>query len=355
MGVLIADDNRQNAELLRQLLADAGYQNVSVCHEADAVTNRCTASPQPDLLVLDLHMPGLSGYEVLGQLRQMLTSEPFLPVLIVTADVSQEARRRALSLGASDFITKPVDPTEFLLRTSHLLRTHQLRQALKDMVAVRTAELEQARLQTLQHLLIAAECRDDATGQHTIRVGRTAGLLATTMGLPTLTAAQIAAAAPLHDLGKIGIPDEILLKPGGLTPHETEVMQRHVEIGARILGGGESEHLAIAHDVALCHHERWDGTGYSRGLRSTEIPVAARITAVADVFDALTHSRTYKDPWPISSAADEIIRQRGRQFDPAVVDAFAVLNHADLAGPPELLMSEPSPPSGAQLQTPLLA
>jgi putative two-component system response regulator len=151
------------------------------------------------------------------------------------------------------------------------------------------------------------------------------------------------------------IPDEILLKPGGLTPHETEVMQRHVQIGARILGGGESEHLAIAHDIALYHHERWDGTGYSSGLQSTEIPVAARITAVAEVFDALTHSRPYKDPWPIASAANEIIRQRGRQFDPEVVDAFAELNYADLARPPELLISESMTPSGAQLPISLIS
>jgi putative two-component system response regulator len=333
MRVLIADDNEPNAALLRQILADAGYSNVGACADPRAVVSTCLEGPIPDLLVLDLQMPTLSGFEVLGSLRPVLTDEPFLAVLVVTANVTQDARRRALSLGARDFITKPVDPTEFLLRTAHLLRTHQLRSALRDMVATRTAELEQARLQTLQHLLIAAECRDDTTGQHTIPVGRTAQMLAAAMSLPEARCSAIAAAAPLHDVGKIGIPDEILLKAARLDPQELAVMRRHVEIGARILGSGQTEHLSLAHEIARHHHERWDGNGYLLGLRGTQIPLAARITAVADVFDALTHERPYKDAWPVDAAVCEVLRQAGEQFDPDVVRAFATLDHEELAHP----------------------
>jgi putative two-component system response regulator len=339
MRVLIADDNDANAELLQQTLMGAGYGNITACADPRMVVSMCLSGPTPDLLVLDLQMPTMSGFEVLGHLRPVLTGEPFLAVLVVTANVTQDARRRALSLGARDFITKPIDPTEFLLRTSHLLRTHQLRSTLRDMVATRTAELERARLQTLQHLLIAAECRDDATGHHTIRVGRTAQLLGATMGLPEARCAELAAAAPLHDVGKIGIPDEILLKPGALDPHELGVMRRHVEIGARILGGGQTEHLSVAYEIARYHHERWDGNGYLLGLRGTSIPLAARITAVADVFDALTHERPYKDAWPVDAAVSAIRHEAGRQFDPEVVQAFVQLDHEDLAHP--ILLGDP--------------
>jgi putative two-component system response regulator len=346
MKVLVVDDNHHNAELLEQILTGAGYNEVRVCADAEAVPRLCTHTLQPDLLVLDLIMPGISGHEILGRLRPILRGEPYLPVLVVTADVTPRAKHRALSLGASDFVTKPVDPTEFLLRVSHLLRARKLRLRLTDIVAARTAELEQARHETLEHLVVAAECRDDNTGHHTHRVGRTAGLLASALGLPEPIRAQIVAAAPLHDVGKIGIPDEILLKNGPLTATEATVMRRHVEIGARILGGG-ANYLSVAHEIALYHHERWDGSGYLHGLARDNIPVSARITAVADVFDALTHSRPYKEAWPIEAAAAEISAQRGRQFDPVVVDAFAQLDHQDLASPRELATEETG-----RLQTP---
>jgi len=360
MKVLVVDDNHHNAELLLQILTGAGYREVSVCHDATAVPGLCTHSLEPDLLILDLIMPGISGHEILGELRPMLRGEPFLPVLVVTADMTPQAKHRALSLGASDFVTKPVDPTEFLLRTSHLLRAHHLRRQLNQMVATRTAELEQARGEILEHLLVAAECRDDNTGEHTTRVGRTAGLLAISLGLPYPMPAQIISGAPLHDVGKIGIPDEILLKPGPLTDEETIVMRRHVEIGARILGDGQAEHLLVAHEIALHHHERWDGTGYGAGLAGEQIPIAARITAVADVFDALTHCRPYKQPWPVEVAVAEILAQRGRQFDPLVVDAFAELDHHDLLNAPRedlqwLTQAPSSPDDGEPAERQLVA
>ncbi len=340
MKVVIADDNHDNAELLRQTLDGAGFRDLTVCHDARAVVGLCNSALQPDLLILDLVMPGISGHQILGELRPILRAEPYLPVLVVTADTTPQAKHRALSLGAGDFVTKPIDPVEFLLRTSHLLHTHALRRQLNHLVATRTAELEQARRDTLEHLLAAAECRDDNTGYHTVRVGRTSGQLATLLDLPAVSPAQITAAAPLHDIGKIGIADEILLKRGPLSAQETMIMRRHVNIGSQILGSGNTSHLVVAHEIALYHHERWDGTGYSNGLAGNDIPIAARITAVADVFDALTHSRPYKQAWPIDLAVAEIISQRGRHFDPLVVDAFAQLDHNDLANPAGL--SEPS-------------
>src|SRR5581483_1457819 len=179
------------------------------------------------------------------------------PVLVVTADITPEARRRALSLGASDFVTKPVDATEFLLRTSHLLRASEMRRELKALVESRTDELARAREEVLERLALAAECRDDTTGEHVLRVGRTAKLIARELGLAPSMEAMIEAAAPLHDIGKIAIPDGILQKPGRLTDEEMEVMRQHVEIGARILVGGHCPRLELAHDIALYHHERW--------------------------------------------------------------------------------------------------
>jgi putative two-component system response regulator len=336
MRILIADDNDSNAVLLEQILKGAGYRNVSTTRDAEDVTRLCRLDPQPDLLLLDLHMPRMSGFEVLAQLRPMLLGEPFMPVLVVSADVTPEAKRRALSLGASDFVTKPVDATEFLLRTAHLLKASEMRRELKQLVQCRTEELDRAREEVLERLALAAECRDDVTGEHVLRVARTAKLLACELGIRPLMQSMIEAAAPLHDIGKIAIPDGILQKRGPLTDEERDVMRQHVEIGARILEGGQCAHLEIAHDIALYHHERWDGDGYLHGLAGDEIPLAARITSVADVFDALTHSRPYKHAWPVKRAAQEIVDQAGRQFDPQVVDAFTRLDHPDLVDPPLL-------------------
>lgn len=336
MRILVADDNESNAELVQQILAGAGYRQVSITRAAEDVPRLCALEPEPDLLVLDLHMPGLSGWEILARLRPMLLGPPYLPVLVVTADITSAAKRRALSLGASDFLTKPVDPPEVLLRTRNLLRTHQLRQNLEALVSARTAQLEQVRYEVLQRLALAAELRDDTTGQHIRRVGRTAALLAAELGLAEPMPELIGAAAQLHDVGKIGIPDAILLKPGALTSEEMLVMRRHVDIGGRILHGGEYAHLRLAHDIALYHHERWDGSGYNTGRAGESIPIGARITAVADSFDAISHARPHRQGRPVEWAVAEIESQRGAQFDPEVVDAFMRLDHADPAVPRDL-------------------
>jgi putative two-component system response regulator len=336
MRLLIVDDNAANVALLEQLIEGAGYTNVRSTRDPRIVAALC-ADWQPDLVLLDLHMPHLSGFEVLAAIADQLGESVNLPVLVLTADATSDARRRALSLGARDFVTKPLDHTEVLLRVGNLLQTRNLQRRLQDRnlvlanaVRERTEELEHARLEALSVLAAATEYRDDDTRQHTQRVGHTAALIAQALDLGDEAVATIRDAAPLHDIGKIGIPDHILLKPGRLTPDERTVMQRHAEIGARILAPTRSPVLRAAADIARTHHERWDGNGYLQGLDAERIPLAGRITAVADVFDALTHARPYKPAWPLDRALAEITSQAGRQFDPRVVSAFATLNHATL-------------------------
>jgi putative two-component system response regulator len=197
-------------------------------------------------------------------------------------------------------------------------------------VRLRTSELEQSRVEALERLALAAEYRDDDTQEHAKRIGRTATLLAERLGVASDDRDRLARAAPLHDVGKIAIPDAILLKPGKLTDQEFDAMKEHAAIGARILGGSASELLRMAEEIARTHHERWDGTGYPSGLRGDEIPLVGRIVAVADVFDALTHVRPYKEAWTVDRAVVEIVAQSGRHFDPRVVDAFMELDHQSL-------------------------
>ncbi len=330
-GILVVDDNDANSELIREILVDAGYRRVTTSRDAQDVPRLCRLDPGPDLLILDLHMPVLSGFEIMAALRDVLLEAPYLPVLVITADVTLATRHRALSLGAHDFLTKPVDATEVLLRARNLLRAHLLQRDLNALVAARTQEVELARLETLERLALAAEYRDDDTNHHTRRVGSTVSAIAGAIGLEPEAAELLVLAAPLHDVGKIGIPDSILLKPGPLSAEELVVMRRHVRIGADILSGSSSPVLIAAEQIARFHHERWDGRGYLEGLAGGEIPLGARITAVADVFDALTHERPYKHAWSVQRAVTEIINASGTSFDPAVVDGFRGLDHAALA------------------------
>jgi putative two-component system response regulator len=238
------------------------------------------------------------------------------------------ARQEALSRGAKDFVSKPFHADEVLLRIRTLLETRFLyfqvqsqNQILEAKVRERTRELEAAQIEIIERLARAAEFRDDNTGQHTERVGQMAALLARQLGLPDPQVSLIRRAAPLHDVGKIGIPDAVLLKLGKLTLEEFELVKTHTTIGARILSGSRFGVLRLAEEIAFSHHERWDGDGYV-GIKQDQIPLAGRIVAVADVFDALTQKRPYKSAWPIVEAIAEIERQSTRQFDPEIVEAF---------------------------------
>ena len=272
--ILVVDDQEVNALLLQAVLARAGYSSVELETDPLAAVRLC-AEQAPDLLLLNWHMPGRTGSDVLDDIA-FLTDEPnWMPVLVLTADDSPDTKRRALSLGARDFLTKPIDVTEVVLRVRNLLQTRYLRLELErtndllhERVTQRTRELEQAKLEMLDRLALAAEYRDDATGQHAERIGRTSELLALALGVDAVEATLIGHAARLHDIGKIGIADDLLLKPGKYTAEEFAAMKLHPAIGARILSGSSNELLMMAEQVALTHHERWDGHGYPSGSRA---------------------------------------------------------------------------------------
>jgi putative two-component system response regulator len=337
--ILVVDDQETNALLLQAVLARVGYTAVETLTDSSALVAHCKEQ-SPDLLLLDWHMPGRSGPEILGDI-DFLTEEPnWMPVLVLTADIAPDTKRLALSLGARDFLTKPIDVPEVLLRVRNLLLTRYLRVELQrtndllhERVSQRTLELEDAKLEMLDRLALAAEYRDDATGQHAERIGRTSESLALALGLQPSEAALIGQAARLHDIGKIGIADDLLLKPGKYTSEELAAMELHPAIGARILSGSTNELLKMAEQIALTHHERWDGRGYPSGLAGEAIPLPGRIVTVADVFDALTHRRPYKEAWPIPLAVREILSATGTKFDPRVTEAFGQLEHARLLHP----------------------
>ncbi|NOU94660.1 response regulator [Paenibacillus sp. LMG 31456] len=325
---LIVDDQEYNITLLDRILRRAGFSNLHSTMNSQEI-EPLFQEIAPDIILLDLHMPGMDGFEALKRLREMDKAGSYLPILVLTADVTPEAKKKALQEGANDFLTKPFDKTEVILRINNLLKTRHLHlqlqhqnEHLEERVRERTADLEKAQVEILHLLGRTSEFRDDMTGQHTNRVGEMAGMIAQTMDLPEQEVELIRRAAPLHDLGKIGIPDEILLKPGRFTPEEFEYMKSHTSIGASILEGSLFPVLKVAEEIALAHHEKWDGTGYPKGLKGEEIPFAARIVALADFFDALTHERPYKRAWTVSEALSEIDNQRGLHFDPQVVDAF---------------------------------
>jgi putative two-component system response regulator len=334
--ILIVDDQEANVHLLGKILRRAGYINTVSTTDPRDVLSLCVQQP-PDLILLDLMMAHLDGFEVMEQIKPLLEGT-YLPVLVLTADITSETREKALASGAKDFLTKPFDPTEVLLRIGNLLQTRALHLQLKDQnrlleerVRERTAELERARLEILKRLAVAAEYRDDATGQHTRRVSRLCAHLAHAMGLADNHVELIREASPLHDVGKIGIPDAILLKPARLTDEEFEVIKTHTTIGAGILSEGTSDCILMAEQIALTHHERWDGSGYPLGLAGEDIPMEGRIVAIIDVFDALVHERPYKRAWPLEEALAEVERQSGSQFDPHIANVFLDVQRHDIS------------------------
>ena len=324
--LLIVDDERDNVEVLQRILTRAGFTRIESTTDSREAASLYVRH-RPDLILLDLHMPHLDGLGVMAQLAE-IAEATYLPILILSGDVTPEARREALSSGAKDFVNKPFQADEILLRIRTQLETRFLylqiqsqNQLLEVKVQERTRALEDAQIEIIERLAMAAEFRDDNTGQHTQRVGQMSALVARQLGMPDAQVSLIRRAAPLHDVGKIGVPDSILQKVGKLTTEEFEVVKTHTTIGARILSGGKFPLVRVAEEIAFSHHERWDGTGYA-GIAGHEIPLVGRIVAIADVFDALTQQRPYKAAWPVHDAIAEIDRQRGRQFEPGIVDAF---------------------------------
>ena len=319
--ILIVDDEEANVHLLERILKRVIRADLRSTTDSRTVTALFTEF-KPDLILLDLRMPHMDGFAVLEALRPLMPADSFLPILVLTADITPEAKQQALSTGAKDFLTKPFDPTEILLRITNLLETRALHVTLDERVRARTRELEGAHLETVERLALAVEYREDGTGGHTRRVGQASALLARALGLPQADVMLIRQAAPLHDVGKIAIPDRILLKTDRLAPDEWAVMKTHTTIGAKILAGAHYSLLLTAEAIALAHHERWDGLGYPRGIGGESISLPARIVSVADAFDAMTHPRPYREAYPEDYALAELERCAGTHFDPRCVEYF---------------------------------
>ena len=318
--LLIVDDHEGSVQVLERLLRSAGYTEVMSLTDSRKVLPTFLEF-DPDLLIIDVRMPHLDGFAVLRQI-QPRHARQFRPVLMITGDTDASVKEQALSVGASDFLHKPFEAAEVILRVRNLLRMRFFTTRLELEVAERTAALRRSEVEIAQRLALAAELRDYAGGEHTQRVGNTTALLAEAIGLPDAEVETIRLAATLHDIGKIAIPDNILLKNGALTLDEFDLLKRHTTIGARMLAGSASPILQKAEEIALYHHENWNGTGYTPGLKEDMIPLSARLVRVADVFDALTHSRPYKHAWVLDDAVTYISEQAGSIFDPEIVEIF---------------------------------
>lgn len=311
--ICVVDDEASTLDFLRALLHEAGYQRV-VCARSVQEATQLLHTIQPDLLLLDWHLSDADSSEVIRVIRVTYPDE-IIPVIVLTGDLSPTIKHNALLAGASDFLNKPFDITEVLLRIQNHLEIRRLHQT-------RARELELARLEILERLARAAEYRDDTTGQHIIRVGRLSEQIGRVLGLDEDRLFQLRHAAPLHDVGKIGVPDAILRKPGALNREEWQIMQQHTVIGARILEDCPYPVIDMARQIALTHHERWDGRGYPHGLQGEEIPLWGRIVAVADAYDAMTSDRPYRPALSHEQAVEILRAERERQFAPDIVDAF---------------------------------
>lgn len=323
--ILIVDDQRVNIALLEGILRNAGYRDlVSTTDPSEAAS--LFRNSRPDLVMLDLHMPEISGFEVMEQLRVLTMRDEYLPIVVLTADVTPETKRAALKAGAMDFLTKPFDSIEVILRVGNLLETRSLHHRLEhharflaEKLSAKHQELESSHVELVRRLSLAAKYRDDSCEQHARRVADHSALLGSLHGMDPYQIELLRMAAPLHDLGKIAISDSILQKPSKLTQEELEQVRKHVHIGAELMRGLDHPVFQVAVTIALYHHEWWNGAGYF-GLKGAEIPLEARIVAVTDAFDVMTHDRPYRRAWPVEEAVAELRSHSGTQFDPHVVD-----------------------------------
>jgi putative two-component system response regulator len=325
--IFVVEDDASNIKLLSIVLTNNGYNQLTLIQDPREVIKRYQEI-RPDLILLDINMPFLDGYQVMEQLKA-LNDPQMPPIIILTAQHGKDYLIKALSYGARDFVTKPFDFDELLMRVRNLLEVQlanrmlfEQKAVLEEMVARRTIALNESRLEIVRHLGRAAEYRDNETGLHILRMSKYSFLIAKSLGWSAYDCDLILNASPMHDIGKIGIPDFILLKPGKLEPSEWDIMKNHATIGADILSGSDSDVLRMGRDIALCHHEKWDGSGYPSGLAADAIPIPARIVAVADVFDALTSPRPYKKAWPLEEAVQFIKDNSSSHFDPEIVEQF---------------------------------
>ncbi|HUF70318.1 MAG TPA: HD domain-containing phosphohydrolase [Longimicrobiales bacterium] len=319
--VLIVDSDEFSASAIESALRQNGFSDIL------AVTDPRLAVPefeayQPDIVLVDARLTGSGGPDIVRRLRALEPAGRFLPVVLLSGDVTPELRRNAVASSANDFISKPFDAVELTIRLNNLLRLREVTHDLDDRAEEGSNQLRAAEVDLANRLAIVAEYRDYPDGAHVQRVGRLSAILAERLDMADSDLAVIRFAAPLHDIGKIAIPDSILLKPAPLTLDELDIMKSHTTIGARMLADSDSPILRMAEEIALYHHENWDGTGYTPGVRGDAIPLCGRIVAVADVFDALTHSRPYKRAWSMRETIEWIVSVRERKFDPAVVDAL---------------------------------
>lgn len=325
--IFIIDDEEANLKLLNIMLENEGYKKLVLISDSREVINEYK-NQRPDLILLDINMPHLDGYDVMQALRDL--KDPLMPpVIVLTAQHGKDYLLRSLNAGARDFISKPFDRNELIMRVRNLLdaqlahcMVYDQKATLEDMVRKRTDELQQTRMQVVQRLGMAAEFRDEETGNHILRMSHISELLARTIGWDDDDCELMLMASPMHDIGKIGIPDHILLKPGKFEPDEWEIMKTHATIGGKLLDGDDSGLMQMAREIALSHHEKWDGSGYPNGLAGEEIPMSGRIAALADVFDALTSQRPYKKAWPVEDAVQLIKDNSGKHFDPQLVEVF---------------------------------
>ena len=326
MRILLVDDEEASLVLLKGILERAGYTDVTTCDRPERAVE-FFMQLRPDLVVLDQHMPHRDGLQVLNDLRPILPDA--FPILMLTGDQRPQLREAALAGGAKDFLNKPVNPVEARLRIRNLLESRHFQveltrqnERLEEAVRRRTQELEHSQLEMLVRLARAAEFRDDDSGEHTWRVAETAGAIARRLGLAPARVEMLMRAARLHDVGKITVPDAVLLKPGNLTEAEFALVRGHARAGAELLSGSRSPVIRMAESIALSHHERWDGRGYPDGLSGEQIPIESRIVAVADTFDAITRDRVHSPAMTMAQAIVEIETNAGQQFDPEVVKAF---------------------------------
>ncbi len=318
LTVLVVDDSPENIDILHEIL-HMEYQIVFALNGQRALT--LAQETHPDIILLDIMMPGMDGFEVCRRLKNNpLTKD--IPVIFVTANNQPVDEEMGIKLGAVDYLAKPITPSIVRLRVEMHLALYNQRRELKKEVLRKTQELAETQFEIIKKLGTAAEFKDNETGLHVDRVSQYSCLIAKQMGLNEEEYDLILNASPMHDIGKIGIPDQILLKPGKLDPEEWEIMKSHSLIGSQIIGDHPAKLLQVARIICLQHHEKWNGEGYPDGLKGEEISLYARIVAVSDVFDALTSDRPYKNAWPVEKAADLICSESEISFDPSVIKAF---------------------------------